>query len=84
MSLATFNPPIAATSIVDGLPRIILGMGSYGKEQSTSGTVLMFVAIATDGTVEQLDPTEFTFDFRWNGFDWVDPENGAADDDDEA
>jgi hypothetical protein len=76
MALASFSPPIAATSIADGLPRVVIGV----HEDSTGQ--LMFIAIGTDGKPERIEPWEFTFDFRWNGSDWVDP--GDLDDDDEA
>jgi hypothetical protein len=71
MALAAFNQPIAATAVRDGLPRIVIGM--------SDGSGLVFIAIDPEGGVERLAPAEFTFDVRWNGTDWVDPEDGDDD-----
>lgn len=74
LAIAPFSPPIAATATGDGLPRIVLAV----RQQ---GTRVDFLSIDTDGRLEVLDPSDFTFDFRWNGRDWIDPTETGGDDD---
>lgn len=71
MSVAAFNPPISATSEVDGLPRIVIGVIS----PEVSGSSLRFIAIGTEGEPEVLSIGQFKFDFRWDDRerDWINP-----------